>query len=150
MFMNRVHGQCPKNLTRENTQSKRIENGPSAPSAQPATSLRAQAARPATPRPRTLSAPAPAAAPRAPACLACPARLPLAHLRAPRPRTPACAPLTPPARAYCAQLPSPEPAQSTVTIQHVYCDTPTHLAALVTTVLQYNCHPTQPIEIQSF
>ena len=55
MFMNRVHEQCPKNLTRENIESKRIENGPSAPSAQPAASPRpapdrAQAVRPARAR----------------------------------------------------------------------------------------------------
>ena len=115
MFMNRVHEQCPKNLTQENTESKRIESGPSAPSAQP----------PASPR----TQPRPGRAPRAPTCLARPARLPpacalraRALLQSARPtrarsRAPACVPSAlPPARPACArrclraqhtQLPSP-------------------------------------------
>ena len=43
MFMNRVHEQCPKNLTQENTESNRAKNRPSAPSAQPKASPRAPA-----------------------------------------------------------------------------------------------------------
>ena len=53
MFINRVHEQCSKNLTQENTESKRIKNGPSA---QPPASPHAQP-RPAVPRaPRTSAA----------------------------------------------------------------------------------------------
>ena len=43
MFMNRVHEQCPKNLTQENTESNRAKNRPSAPSAQPKASPRVPA-----------------------------------------------------------------------------------------------------------
>ena len=135
MFMNRVHEQCPKNLTQENTESKRIENGPSAPSAQPATRPRAQRpgrapatqpalphtlrarprllplacrARACLPRARLLAAPAPqrlAPACRPPVPRAC-------YLRAPRaPST--CAPRerplpARPARALYARAPTPQ------------------------------------------
>ena len=68
--MNRVHEQCPKNLTQENTESNRAKNRSSAPSAQPKPSPRAQAARPAPSQPcpaRSASAPRACRAPRAPA-----------------------------------------------------------------------------------
>ena len=104
--MNRVHEQCPKNLTRENTESKQIENGPSAPSAQPAASLRAQTAHPATPRPRAPRAPAPAVSPRTPAAA---------------PRAPAARPPVRSAPARCCCLCAPRaPAFCRVRPVHSY------------------------------
>ena len=81
-----------KNRLKNNTESIRIENRPSAPSAQPVASPRAQAARPA-PRPRACRPASPAPrAPHAPAPAAArlprprPTRLPAAR----RCRGPAC------------------------------------------------------------
>ena len=51
MFMNRVHEQCPKILTQENTESNRAKNRPSAPSAQPKARPHAQVARPGRAQP---------------------------------------------------------------------------------------------------
>ena len=122
--MNRVHKQSPKNLTRENTGSKRIENGPSAPSAQPKASPGAQAAH--APRAKRLPAARPTPACRGPnACLPR-AQRPAARLRptaAPRARARArqrpcaCRPARPPARsrphAYRpARCPAPQHAHA--------------------------------------
>ena len=82
-----------KNRLRNSTESNRVENRPSAPSAQPIASPRAQAARLASLAPRAPRAPATAAA-RAPACHAC----------APAPRARACVPR---ARAACCRTPVP-------------------------------------------
>ena len=126
--MNSVHEPgsrtMSKNRLRNNTESKRIENRPSAPSAQPKASPRAQrpgrapyaprACLPSAPRPgaQLPAAPTPA---RAPACAP-----PAAHARcAPRPRAAAaCAPraLQPAAArlscAYCALPSAPTPTPS--------------------------------------
>ena len=96
MFMNRVHEQCPKNLTQENTESNRAKNRSIVPSAQPKASphaklpSRAPAAQPALPRSRLLS-------------LACQARACLSRPSAPR----ACLP-----RARAAGLLPARPAQA--------------------------------------
>ena len=113
MFMNWVHEQCPKNLTRENTESKRIENGLSAPSAQPAASSCAQAAPSAQPRPgRAPRARPRPAAPRAPTARPPPRSTPTRccrlrpsafHPSAPAPAVPA--PCTPSTHARPAQRP---------------------------------------------
>ena len=147
--MNSVHEPdsrtMSKNRLRKNTESIRIKNRPSAPSAQPVASPRAQAARPcralparrcrpAVARLRAPHAPAPhapaACAPRAP-CLpsARPAR-PACHLRSPR--TP-CAPSTCPAPCCkCSGCIAIQPCL--VTIQFLYCDT----ISLQPSLLQYN------------
>ena len=112
MFMNWVHGQCLENLTRENTESKRIENGPSA---QPAASLRAQAARPATPRPRARAC---CRTPRA-----CLPRTPCA----PAARPPACSAPThaclraPSAPCVCLLRPAPQPSACPVHCHNTTC-----------------------------
>ena len=104
--------QCSFSDSKKKNESKRIENRPSAPSAQPKASPRAWAARPA-PRPRACRVRA--------ARLACRCRLPRVHARLP-PSLPRAlhARLLRPARACClAQLPSPS-----VAIQFfLYCDT---------------------------
>ena len=87
--MNSVHEPGSRTMSkdrlRNNTESIQIENRPSAPSAQPVASLRAQAAHP-TPRPRAPRAQA-ARAPRLPA-----ARSPSASCSPPAaPRAPASA-----------------------------------------------------------
>ena len=110
--MNSVHEPgsrtMSKNRLRNNTESIRIENRPSAPSAQPIASPRAQAERPAprppAPRAPALSAPCllpPAPHARAPSCLQrWPARPTQARLRAPRAHCElSCAPSACPAYA---------------------------------------------------
>ena len=109
--MNSVHEPgsqtMSKNRLRNNTESIRIDNRPSAPSAQPIASPRTQAARPA-PRPRAQRPGRTGPARPTPACRALPAcRAPaaIASLRVRcAPRAPVC-----PLRSACPCAPTPTP-----------------------------------------
>ena len=168
--MNSVHEPgsrtMSKNRLRNNTESKWIENRPSAPSAQPKASPGAQAARPARPCRACCRAPRAPREPRAllpPACRArvhcaphaaaaclprarplrsarCRVRLPhaLPNAHACAPACACCAPV-PPASALATRPTPPVRAPSACSCSHntiLYCDTLWPPAA----ILQYNAH----------
>ena len=146
-----------KNRLRDNTESTQIENRPSAPSAQPVASPRAQATRP-KPRPSAPHAlatrlPSPAArAPRVPlppACACEPARPAPGRARSRRAHAPAARPRAPAAPSAMSQ----HSRQSCDTgCPKLYCNTIFFSTQITASVLQYNPAskpPSSSIAIQS-
>ena len=177
--MNSVHEPgsqtTSKNRLRNNTESNRIENKPSAPSAQPVASPFAQAARLPLPAGRcrapATACPAPARPCRAPAPMRLPACLPASPSACPpaRPaccRTPACAPYTRPVpclrkcSGYIAIHPCPFPCLVTIQFfffciaiqspySHVSCNTmPSSLLPAIQYLYCNTLQPSSPFKLQ--